>query len=268
MTGAVVGGIQAYVGYQVADNYRFTDNVGSILWQNVVTAAMINAATGCAAASATGGNCGQAALSGAMGTVGSAFGLTGSLIAGCAAGKIGGGSCSEGAMNALGTYAVYSAVGYVVDSQQKGAAASSDGALNVSDAAFQAALDQQGPLLAVNTLSPGCPAMMCSDLGGPGGGGGGGGGARAPVGRSGNPLGVSPGTNSPSLVGGVNYSGHALDQMQGRGIPPSAVQNAINTGTTFPTRAGTTGHYDSINNIRVITNSRTGGVVTVIPGSP
>jgi hypothetical protein len=56
--------------------------------------------------------------------------------------------------------------------------------------------------------------------------------------------------------------------MQGRGVPPSAVQNTINTGTVYSTGSGTTGYYDPINNLRVITNSENGRVVTVIPGAP
>jgi len=110
LTGAIVGGIQGYVGYQVADTYNLTNNAGSILWQNVASAAMINAATGCAAASVTGGNCGKAALSGAMGTVGAAYGNVGAAITGCAAGKINGGSCREGVVNAMETYAVFHGV--------------------------------------------------------------------------------------------------------------------------------------------------------------
>lgn len=124
VTGAIVGGIQGYVGYQVVDNFPLTDMVtGSVLWQNVAAATMVNAATGCAAASARGGNCGQAALTGAMGTVGSAFGNVGAVIAGCAAGKISGGSCRDGAVRAMETYAVNvgvnAATRYITESSQK-----------------------------------------------------------------------------------------------------------------------------------------------------
>ncbi|WP_156132348.1 hypothetical protein [Paraburkholderia terrae] len=35
-----------------------------------------------------------------------------------------------------------------------------------------------------------------------------------------------------------------------------------------PTREGTKGYYDPVKNIRVVTNSKTGLVVTVIPGAP
>ncbi|MGF1530570.1 MAG: DUF4258 domain-containing protein [Puniceicoccaceae bacterium] len=92
--------------------------------------------------------------------------------------------------------------------------------------------------------------------------------ASAPVGRLGNPMNVPGPQNVRTTIGGREFSGHALDQMQGRGIMPSVVDNTIRQGTNFPTRAGTTGFYDSVNNVRVIVNSETGRVVTVIPGAP
>ena len=64
------------------------------------------------------------------------------------------------------------------------------------------------------------------------------------------------------------YSGHALDQMQNRGFVPSVVENTINKGRIFPTKPETIGYYDSTNNVRVIVNSNSGKVVTVIPGAP
>lgn len=122
LTGAVVGGVQGYVGFQMSVNYPLTDQGGSILWQNVAIGSMVNAGMGCASAAASGGSCGRGALSGAAGTMGSAFGNVGAVIAGCAAGKISGGSCREGAINALETYAVYaavhSAVSYITQSQE------------------------------------------------------------------------------------------------------------------------------------------------------
>ena len=74
--------------------------------------------------------------------------------------------------------------------------------------------------------------------------------------------------NVPTVINDVNYSGHALDQMQNRGIMPSVVENTMNVGTQFPTRAGTVGYFDSVNNVRVIVNSQNGTVVTVIRGAP
>jgi hypothetical protein len=77
-----------------------------------------------------------------------------------------------------------------------------------------------------------------------------------------------PVRNVPGEVNGRPYSGHAFDQMQNRGIMPSAVDNAVQHGSVFPTKAGTTGYYDAANNIRVIVNSATNKVITVIPGKP
>jgi hypothetical protein len=91
--------------------------------------------------------------------------------------------------------------------------------------------------------------------------------AASPMGRSGNPIRVQPGTNTPTTINGREYTAHALDQMQGRGIPSSAVENTIRTGrSTSGNTPGTTRYYDPRNNLSVVTNSR-GGVVTVRPGN-
>jgi RHS repeat-associated protein len=74
--------------------------------------------------------------------------------------------------------------------------------------------------------------------------------------------------NQAAKIKDINFSAHALDQMQNRGILPSIVKNAINTGERFNTRAGTIGFYDVVNNIRVIVSTSTGKVVTVIRGKP
>jgi filamentous hemagglutinin len=64
----------------------------------------------------------------------------------------------------------------------------------------------------------------------------------------------------------VPYSGHAIDQMQNRGIPPSVVDKAIRTGIPKAGKPGTTRYYDPANDISVIRNDATGNVITVIPG--
>lgn len=82
-----------------------------------------------------------------------------------------------------------------------------------------------------------------------------------PVGRRGNPMDVPRGTNSPETISGRYYTGHALDQMQGRGIPSSAVEEVITNGTPSPgNEPGTTAHTQD--GVQVITNS-SGGVITV-----
>ena len=91
------------------------------------------------------------------------------------------------------------------------------------------------------------------------------------MGREGFELGnasYQPVRNAPGTVGNLDYSGHAFDQMQNRGIMPSVVENTINVGQQFPTRAGTAGYFDPGNNLRVIVNSQNGTVVTVIRGAP
>jgi hypothetical protein len=72
---------------------------------------------------------------------------------------------------------------------------------------------------------------------------------------------VKPGTNQPEVINGRDYSGHALDQMQSEGIPPSAVENTIQNGTPGPgSQIGTATH--TLEGLKVVTNSA-GRVVTV-----
>jgi filamentous hemagglutinin len=55
--------------------------------------------------------------------------------------------------------------------------------------------------------------------------------------------------------------------MQERGYVPSVVENAIRTGTPTPGNTpGTTVFTDTVNQLRVVVNSDTGRVVTIIPG--
>jgi hypothetical protein len=90
--------------------------------------------------------------------------------------------------------------------------------------------------------------------------------ASTPVGRLGEPTQVPRGTNKPGIVAGREYGGHAFDQMQGRGVPPSVVENTIQTGTPSPDPIpGRVRYYDSVNNMTVVTESN-GKVVTVITG--
>ncbi|MEW5251768.1 RHS repeat-associated core domain-containing protein [Microbulbifer discodermiae] len=90
--------------------------------------------------------------------------------------------------------------------------------------------------------------------------------ATAPVGRSGNnPLNVLPSPlTSPTMISGVPFSQHALQQMRARGIPPTPVLNAIQNGTRSPgNEPGTTMHVAP--GVTIITSSTTGNVITVIP---
>ena len=85
-----------------------------------------------------------------------------------------------------------------------------------------------------------------------------------PTGQRGSPIDVEPGTNAPCNIGGRDYTGHSVDRMQGRGVPPSAVEDAIRNGATKPGNTpGTTVHSGS-NGVTVVTGSN-GQVITVIP---
>jgi hypothetical protein len=72
-----------------------------------------------------------------------------------------------------------------------------------------------------------------------------------------------PVQNTPGTVNGIDYSGHAFDQMRNRGLVPSVVENAIRTGTRTPGNTpGTSVITDAVNNVKVIVNQN-GRVITV-----
>lgn len=68
--------------------------------------------------------------------------------------------------------------------------------------------------------------------------------------------------NQRQLVNGRYYSGHALDQLQDRGIMPSVVETAIQHGRKIPDSTANV-FIDDINRIKVVVN-RDGEVITVI----
>lgn len=83
-----------------------------------------------------------------------------------------------------------------------------------------------------------------------------------PVGRKGSPMEVKPGTNTPTSINDRQYTGHALDRMQGRGVPPTVVEDAIrNPGSKTPGNTPGTTVYKN-ENVTVVTN-QSGDVVTV-----
>ena len=92
----------------------------------------------------------------------------------------------------------------------------------------------------------------------------------APVGTRRQPMEVD-GANAPGTVGQRDYTGHAFDRMQGRGLTPSTVENAINDGIPSPSsRTPDRIVFDDQNNgVRVVTENN-GTVVTVthIPRTP
>lgn len=87
--------------------------------------------------------------------------------------------------------------------------------------------------------------------------------ASTPIGRRGNPIEVTPGTNRPVKIDGRLYSGHAVDQMQGRGVPSSAVEDTIRNGQLSPGNNPGETSYASPNGVKVVTGAD-GQVITVI----
>jgi hypothetical protein len=86
---------------------------------------------------------------------------------------------------------------------------------------------------------------------------------KTPVGRSGNVLKVTK-NNIPTTIDGTKFTGHALDQMQSRGvISPSAVIDVVkNPLKILPGNTPETTVFIK-NNLKVITN-KSGDIVTVI----
>ena len=74
---------------------------------------------------------------------------------------------------------------------------------------------------------------------------------------------LQPVQNSPGTVNGIDFSGHAFDQMRNRGVTPTVVENALRTGTRTPGNTpGTTVVTDAVNKVKVVINSQ-GRVITV-----
>jgi hypothetical protein len=91
--------------------------------------------------------------------------------------------------------------------------------------------------------------------------------ASAPVGNRHVPIEVKG--NAPTTINDRDYSGHAQDRMQGRGIPPSVVENTIQfgrskPGTSKPGVPDTTKYIDRQNGVSVVTDTASGRVITVI----
>ena len=88
--------------------------------------------------------------------------------------------------------------------------------------------------------------------------------ASTPTGSKGNVLNIPDGTNKPTTINDRQFSGHALDRMQRQGITPSTVESAINSQNAVVGKIpGTTAYHDKVNNITVITDTKSGRVVTV-----
>ena len=59
-----------------------------------------------------------------------------------------------------------------------------------------------------------------------------------PMGSGRSPMGVPGPQNAPATISGRKYTGHALDQMQSRGITPSVVEDTLARGVQTPGRDG------------------------------
>ena len=86
-----------------------------------------------------------------------------------------------------------------------------------------------------------------------------------PVGHKQKEIRIQSGTNSKQKILGRDYSGHALDRMQERGLTPTMVESVIQAGTKLPGNLpNRIVHYDSVNKVKIITEG--GNVVTVMFG--
>lgn len=92
-------------------------------------------------------------------------------------------------------------------------------------------------------------------------------GPQDPVGRLRSPIEIDRGTNPPADIRGRPYSGHALDRMQGRGLSPSAVENAVRAENLVRSSRGANLYWDPVNRIMVVVDPRTNTVITAIPRS-
>ncbi|MCF0162843.1 MAG: DUF4258 domain-containing protein, partial [Fusobacterium necrophorum] len=69
--------------------------------------------------------------------------------------------------------------------------------------------------------------------------------------------------NNMMIIENIEFSGHALDRMQDRGIPISVVKETIEYGTKLNATGDRTKFYDAKNNISVILENSNGRVITV-----
>jgi hypothetical protein len=87
--------------------------------------------------------------------------------------------------------------------------------------------------------------------------------ASTPTGQRGSPMDVPKGTNEPATIGGRDDGGHALDQMQGRGVTPTPVEDTVQNGSQAPgNKPGRTVHTGSDGRLTVVAEG--GKVITVI----
>lgn len=75
--------------------------------------------------------------------------------------------------------------------------------------------------------------------------------------------------NAPGKIGDIPYSGHAFDQMQNRGLPPSVAEQAMQEGIPSPGQTiEKVEYYDPVNRVVVVRNKDTGNVISVYRTRP
>jgi RHS repeat-associated protein len=86
--------------------------------------------------------------------------------------------------------------------------------------------------------------------------------ASAPVGTRSQPADFDG--NSPATINGKEYSGHAIDRMQGRGLTPSVIEDAMQPGNRVGpgNTPGTSKYYSPENGVTVIADDTSGRVIT------
>jgi hypothetical protein len=68
-----------------------------------------------------------------------------------------------------------------------------------------------------------------------------------------------------TIIYGREYSAHAIERIQQRGLTPMAIENTIKEGVVGPGRTpNEVVYFDSTNNIKVVTESTSGRVITVM----
>ena len=82
-------------------------------------------------------------------------------------------------------------------------------------------------------------------------------------------IGLQKTRNTATVINGRTYTGHALDQMQNRGLQSQVIENAIKTGNkiTSTIDAQCWEFHDVVNNIKVVVMKDTGNVRTVMFGA-
>ena len=241
--------IQSSSGLGIPGNPNFS----SLTSGQVIGAVGLHAAVGCVSSVASGGRCGSGALSAGLGELTTGYTQDANPFVQGAVTALAGGTGAALTGGRFGDGFFIAASGYLFNNLQH--------TISSATGAEQSGIQ----LAAASVTDPNTGEhLLPGQTGAPVIGGGGGDiSARTPIGTlSSSDLNVQPGTNPPATINGLNYTGHALDQMQSRGIMPSVVEDTIRTGTQSPGYDGATRY--TTDQARVIINPN-GSVKTVYP---